>query len=107
MGDKKPKKPIVTVGGAEWGCNTLVHEFIFHIIHGTPRFLSPCITPLLPFPLSHVLHGISTISSFMRFFLTLSGINSSLPSKMSERTVIMGGKDKLTILTKFRKLSHQ
>nr|QGX02576.1 hypothetical protein [Scytonema sp. UIC 10036] len=69
-------------------CNTLGREFLLHVIHATPRFLSPCITPLLPFLLSHVLHGISTISSFMRFFLTLSGINSSHPSIRSERTVI-------------------
>jgi hypothetical protein len=43
---------------------------------------------LLSFTLPHVLHGISTISSFMRFFLTLSGINSSHPLKISERTVL-------------------
>jgi hypothetical protein len=80
--------------------NTLAQESINHVIHESPRFVLSCITPLLPFTLLHVLHGITTISSFMRFFLTLSGINSSLSSKMSERTEASG---KGAITLKFKR----
>ncbi len=63
--------------------------------------LSPCNTPLIPpQSFSHVLHGsVRADLDHGFFFLIPSGINSSLLSKMSERTVI-------NFTLKSRMLSH-